>query len=341
MLLFQKRVDEGYDLFTDPEYVRWLGIHHPELLPSDRYTLASPSAPKDRGDDQEISLADHFSSIDSGATPILVDQTHDTEQFTSDQMLLFQKRVDEGYNLFTDPEYVRWLDIHHPELLPSDRYTLASPSAPKDRGDDQEISLADHFSSIDSGATPILVDQTHDTEQFTSDQTLLFQKRVDEGYNLFTDPEYVRWLGIHHPELLPSDRYSLASTSDQVTPSNATSRQVVPSTTTSSATTLSSAETSGVSKFLVGPPDTPSTGSKKTSPRARLLTSSSMLEMLLEKEKKKQQELDDKERRKIEREEKRKQKEDLLKQKAEERAKKADEKVKKISRVCYEGTTAW
>ena len=123
-------------------------------------------------------------------------QTHDTEQFTSDQMLLFQKRVEEGYDLFTDPEYVRWLGIHHPELLPSNRNSLASPSAPKDRGDDQEISLADHFSSIDSGATLIWVDQTHDTEQFTSDQMLLFQNRVDEGYNLFTDPEYVRWLGI-------------------------------------------------------------------------------------------------------------------------------------------------
>ena len=38
---------------------------------------------------------------------------------------LHQQRFDEGYDLF-DPDYILWLEQHHPEALPADRYKLTS-----------------------------------------------------------------------------------------------------------------------------------------------------------------------------------------------------------------------
>ena len=36
---------------------------------------------------------------------------------------LYQQRFKEGYDLF-DPDYILWLEQHHQEALPADRYTL-------------------------------------------------------------------------------------------------------------------------------------------------------------------------------------------------------------------------
>lgn len=48
---------------------------------------------------------------------------------------------------------------------------------------------------------------------FTLEQEELFQKRVEEKYDLFVDPDYVWWLKIHHPHLLPSSGGSQVSNS--------------------------------------------------------------------------------------------------------------------------------
>ena len=41
--------------------------------------------------------------------------------------------------------------------------------------------------------------------KFSIEQEESFQKRFDEGYNLYIDPNYVEWLAVNHPEALPDD----------------------------------------------------------------------------------------------------------------------------------------
>ena len=49
------------------------------------------------------------------------------DQFTANQqMIKIQQRFEEGYNILIEPEYVQWLEIHHPEALPAGRYDLAT-----------------------------------------------------------------------------------------------------------------------------------------------------------------------------------------------------------------------
>ena len=38
-------------------------------------------------------------------------------EFTEEQECLFQKRLDEHYDIFTDPEYLLWLKINHSDCL--------------------------------------------------------------------------------------------------------------------------------------------------------------------------------------------------------------------------------
>ena len=61
-----------------------------------------------------------------------------TALFTEEQERWFRIRFEEGFNVFMDDDYVRWLEIHHPESLPH--------STPED------FTLAAHFSSVSPAA---------------------------------------------------------------------------------------------------------------------------------------------------------------------------------------------
>ena len=85
---------------------------------------------------------------------------------SAEQQQLFQRRLEEGYNL-PDAEYMRWLRIHHPESLPPDG-EAPLPNLPLDEwkiddrqeslangdrqeslaNDDRQESLADLYSSV-------------------------------------------------------------------------------------------------------------------------------------------------------------------------------------------------
>jgi len=64
--------------------------------------------------------------------------------FSVDQEQLFQKHFEEGYDLFPDPDYVRWLTLHHPEFC--------------DRAESQ--SLADQFSDVHLEEPVAIIEQT-------------------------------------------------------------------------------------------------------------------------------------------------------------------------------------
>ena len=85
---------------------------------------------------------------------------------SAEEQQLFQRRLEEGYNL-PDAEYMRWLRIHHPESLPPDG-EAPLPNLPLDEwkiddrqeslangdrqeslaNDDRQESLADLYSSV-------------------------------------------------------------------------------------------------------------------------------------------------------------------------------------------------
>ena len=64
----------------------------------------------------------------------------DTNQIDSKKEELFQRRFEEGYDIY-DSEYLEWLERNHPVSVPADRYTLVSAS-------EQQPSISDFFSNI-------------------------------------------------------------------------------------------------------------------------------------------------------------------------------------------------
>ena len=52
-------------------------------------------------------------------------------------------------------------------------------------------------------------DNEVEEQQFTYDQTCLFQRRYEERFDVFEDQDYVTWLRLNYPEAVPSDHSSL------------------------------------------------------------------------------------------------------------------------------------
>ena len=147
---------------------------------------------------------------------------------------------------------------------------------------------------------------------FTSEQLDRFKIRYEEGYDVYEDSDYVKWLELNHSEAVPADRYSLVSSVKD--PQNAsgidslvdhfsevnplgTVADNIPSNSSvnndSSNTPVVSAPQSEVnilSKYLVLPATSTPSGPQKAPPHARLLTSAEALAIPAEKEQKKQKE---------------------------------------------------
>ena len=95
-------------------------------------------------------------------------------EFSPEQVLLFQKRFEEKYDV-PDPVYQQWLKINHP--------TTAA-----------QVHDSQMF-------------------KFTSDQERLFQRRFEENYDL-PDPVYQQWLKINHPTVQQVQKEPLERSSE-------------------------------------------------------------------------------------------------------------------------------
>ncbi len=88
---------------------------------SDPPTDTASREEKNESHNDASGVSESFSIEETGSVS-LCDGHADTEdpvcniEFNSQQEALFRRRFDEGYNLNTDPEYNRWLEINHPEL---------------------------------------------------------------------------------------------------------------------------------------------------------------------------------------------------------------------------------
>ena len=168
----------------------------------------------------------------------------------------FLRRFQEGYDLFIDADYVRWLELHHPEALPPDRYTLTPAN------DNVITFLADIFDGI-TAETPLTVT---DGEAVTPKQTP-------------SSPDSTEWA--NDEVAAPKQTTSSAGSKD--------STERVSGSSTERQTTVSKYLVSPTT-------ETPSGAGRKSLPCARLLTSAESLVMLEEKEKKQQDEKEVKEK---------------------------------------------
>ncbi len=198
--------------------------------------------------------------------------------------------------------------------------------------DDRQSAPSKAFQATESTTTiGVTVDETIDEPSsllFTEEQECLYSKRYEEGFDL-DDPGYVAWLKINHPDKCVSVRAPSFSTStsdsDKAPPSSGTP----PSITSSGASCSSNV----LSEVLVLPhPQAPKKKKKRAiNSRAVCITDSSVLQELQEKEKKKIEENELRDAKKREREEKKRKREEekVMKQKqVEKRKRERDEKRK-------------
>ena len=91
--LYENRLANGYDLYTDSNYVAWLKAHHPDTYEN------IPSA--------HLTSSSNINQLNT--PPILTEET----------IRLYENRLANGYDLYTDSNYVAWLKAYHPASLPS------------------------------------------------------------------------------------------------------------------------------------------------------------------------------------------------------------------------------
>ena len=181
---------------------------------------------------------------------------------------------------------------------------------------------------------------------YSEEQIELFQRRYDNGYNIYDDQMYVSWLQQQHPDDLPEnlsssttietqvngeqveplncntsteddstvDKENVVPSPEQPMDSTVDKENVVPSpeqpTYSLSASLANTRVFVSELREILGERRVVSKASTKSKSTARVLTSAESLALLIEKEKKKQEEEEQKAKRKEERDRKRQEKEE-------------------------------
>ena len=288
---FQRRFDEGYDILTEPEYVEWLKINHPDFLSTDH-------------DDLVTLVAEQFSYV----TPleacgfIMDTQTSATPSTASPCV---------SASPLATPSTASPCVSSSPLATPS----RVSPSVSASRL--ATPSTASPCVSSLPLATPSRVSPS------VSASPLATPSRVSPSVSAspLATPSRVSPSVSASPLATPSRVSPSVSASPLATPS-----RVSPCVSASPLTTLSTPISSVVSKYLVS---TPKSRGTIVRTGARVLTSAESMRLLEEKEALKRRQAEEKEQRKLEREEKKKKKEEEKKQKAEARVSKAAERLAK------------
>ena len=226
--------------------------------------------------------------------------------FSAEQEALFATRYEEGYDVYTDKDYITWIKLNHPEL---------------------NINLLVENSS--TSINPVTSNNLPGpSEQPTSSNTVTASTDpITPGDDLNTNcpvsgdqPTSVSFVPSITSQVSPCHN----SSSNETTPTN-----VVDTSVSVILGSGSDPSTSPLSDLLVCPALTTPSTSKRPPSYARLLTSHESLALLEEKENKKKTEVMEKEKRKKERAEKKKEREEEMRRKKEEKAKKAEEKANK------------
>ena len=108
------------------------------------------------------------------------------DESTEELLEVYERRFENGYDIFTDKKYVAWLQKNHPDSIPQTEST--------------ELGPAQQAPSHGASYSPSEVE--------------CFEKRLENGYDIFTDEKYVAWLREYHPDSVSS----IASSFAYVTP---------------------------------------------------------------------------------------------------------------------------
>ena len=282
----------------------------------------------------ETEMLSNESALDSQTTNTEVEfDAESGELFSAEQIQLFTRRFEEGYNLSIDPAYNRWLKQNHSEFSTTERSSFSDDIEPTVGTSSSFIgSIADEFSHIEP-LVPLSIEQLSGTTQEPLIDNVDLSVEVvtsqhSSGKMICTNANNNRDISTRNPLTSPtvSIEATYANTGNISTPTS----QHISSEMTPPSNSTTSAKRS-LSDLLVGhtPQIIHNSASEKVLPKARLLTSAECLATLQEKEMKKKKALEEKEQKRKEREEKKKLREEELKRKAQERAKKAEEKAKK------------
>ena len=265
---------------------------------------------------------------------------HDKPQptsFSPQQIELFTTRYENGYDIYTDADYMTWLVENHPDFLceENDLPQRSDPFRPFEddppllgEGDKEGGNESTHDDDGQSGEAlegDMEIESTSDSNVAAG---VSHHEGKESGDSISQSSTPVHQVIQRNPE--SSSKVPIpCNTSNPSTPG--------PPDTSSSASSSDSFSKSTrkplspISEFLTFPnrPLTPKSSKQKKSNGPRVLTSSIAIAMMEEKQKKKQEEEEAKEQRKKEREAKKLQREEEKKRKAEERLKKDAERKKK------------
>ena len=162
--------------------------------------------------------------------------------------------------------------------------------------------------------------------RFTAEEIQLFERRFEEGYNVYIDQKYINWMNSTHPNCLPANlrkpithSFSCAQydASQQASEQQSSSKHITttmdpitPPTKDKSQTEITTyksdivpIEGNKIQKYLTMP-KVPEKPKSKHQTGARIVTSHEFIAELQEKEKKKKQAEEEKQQRKLERERK-------------------------------------
>ena len=116
--------------------------------------------------------------------------------FTSAQLLHFEERYSNSYDLFVDKDYVKWLSLYHPEALPDDLGDDVVPPPEDNTSSPYGSVTVDPSSTSSDPDGESQMDQSDngsdlDKDSFTDEQITTFQERYESGY-LILDKDYIR-----------------------------------------------------------------------------------------------------------------------------------------------------
>ena len=209
----------------------------------------------------------------------------------------------------------------------------------------------DHLATTEEFYSEEICNDTNNNDnkkRFTAEEIQLFERRYEEGYNVYIDQRYIDWMNSTHPNCLPTNlrkpiTKSFSSTHDDA-PQSASEQQssskritttmnpITPPTKDKSQTEITTYKTdivptegNKIKKYLTIP-KVPEKKKSKSQTGARIVTSHEFIAELLEKEEKKKQAEEEKRQRKLEREGKKIEREAKQEHKERNNLRKAKEK---------------
>ena len=105
--------------------------------------------------------------------------------YSPEELKCFETQFKYGYDIFTDENYVAWLQQYHPDLIPP-QDLCENPLSFSHNNSFYESPFNDEFNKHN--------DQPEDSGNFLMEELELFETWYENGYDIITNEKYVVWL---------------------------------------------------------------------------------------------------------------------------------------------------